>query len=138
MQKNPRTTDLSPGQGMLTSNHGDPLLLHSCKRYRGLAFFVSLAIAGVTSASALTLGSGDYQVKVDTTLSAGAAFRVEEQAADLIGIANGGTAFSVNTDDGNLNYDQGLVSSVAKATTRVWLDIDQAVAAKRELQRSGW
>lgn len=106
---------------MLTSNHGDPVLLHSCKRYPGLALFVCLAIAGVTSASALTLGSGDYQVKVDTTLSAGAAFRVEEQAADLIGIANGGTAFSVNTDDGNLNYDQGLVSSVAKATSEVEL-----------------
>ena len=46
MQKNPRTTDLSPGQGMLTSNHGDPVLLHSCKRYPGIALFVCLAIAG--------------------------------------------------------------------------------------------
>jgi len=53
----------------------------------------------------------------DTTLSYGQLYRVQSRAANLIGIANGGTARSVNRDDGNLNYDPGLVSNTVKFTT---------------------
>jgi hypothetical protein len=38
----------------------------------------------------------------------------------LIGLPSGGTAYSVNGDDGNLNFDTGMVSNALKAT----IDID--------------
>lgn len=53
----------------------------------------------------------------DTTVSVGAAIRVGDPDPKLIGIANGGTSRSVNTDDGNLNYEKGEVySATVKAT----------------------
>jgi hypothetical protein len=36
---------------------------------------------------------------------------VGSPSADIIGIANGGTAYGVNADDGNLNYKKGWVSA---------------------------
>lgn len=62
---------------------------------------------------------GEIQGSLDTTLSFGASWRVQDQDSDIIGIANDGTAYSVNADDGNLNYDKGLVSSVAKITSEL-------------------
>lgn len=54
---------------------------------------------------------------VDTTVSAGATFRMEAPDAALIGISNGGSARSVNDDDGNYGFDRGdIVSAVVKAT----------------------
>ena len=50
----------------------------------------------------------------DTTISTGAAWRVEERDEDLVGSYNGGKAPHVNGDDGNLNYDRGIVSQVSK------------------------
>ena len=41
----------------------------------------------------------------DTTVTYGRTHRAQSSSADLIGIANGGTAFSANGDDGNLNYN---------------------------------
>jgi hypothetical protein len=42
----------------------------------------------------------------DTTLTGGVLLRAADRDDDLIGVANGGTADSVNADDGDLNYDQ--------------------------------
>jgi hypothetical protein len=44
---------------------------------------------------------------------------VEDPDSDIVGTANGGSAYSVNADDGNLNYDTGIVSSVAKITSEM-------------------
>jgi hypothetical protein len=53
----------------------------------------------------------------DTTVSYGIAVRVKSPDASLIGIANGGTARSVNEDDANVFYKKNDVySSVLKAT----------------------
>lgn len=53
----------------------------------------------------------------DTTLSVGTALRSDHRDAGSVGIANGGSARSINEDDGNLNYDDGeLYSAAAKAT----------------------
>ncbi|MDA2910838.1 DUF1302 domain-containing protein [Nitrospiraceae bacterium AH_259_D15_M11_P09] len=49
----------------------------------------------------------------DTTVSLGVSVRVADRDDSLIGIANGGTATTVNTDDGNLNYKQGDITSAA-------------------------
>jgi hypothetical protein len=43
----------------------------------------------------------------DTSITLGAAFRVQHRDEDLIGVVNGGDANSINGDDGNLNFDQG-------------------------------
>ena len=62
-------------------------------------------------------------VRLDTTLSQGVTVRTAERDPDIIGIANGGTAFSVNHDDGTLNYDDGKIAqNVSRFTSD--LDID--------------
>ncbi len=69
------------------------------------------------SALALSLEAGPVEARIDTTLSAGVAFRMEDPASDQIGIANGGLARSVNDDDGNYGYEKGdVVSAALKAT----------------------
>jgi hypothetical protein len=42
----------------------------------------------------------------DTTVTIGAALRLEDRDPELVGRVNGGTANSVNVDNGNLNYDR--------------------------------
>ena len=61
---------------------------------------------------------------IDTTLSYGLMSRVEDRDDRLIGIANGGTGYSVNGDDGNLNYDEGIVSNAVKITSEMELNFD--------------
>lgn len=60
--------------------------------------------------------SGDTTIRFDSTLSVGANYRVQNPDIDIIGIANGGTARSINGDDGNLNYDRGFTALAARAT----------------------
>ncbi len=50
---------------------------------------------------------GEIKGTLDNTLSAGVAWRMEDPEDDLIGIANGGQAFSTNGDDGNLAFRKG-------------------------------
>ena len=58
----------------------------------------------------------------DTTLSAGVTWRVQDRDQNLIGVANGGNSYTINSDDGNLNYDTGIVSKVFKATSELELN----------------
>ena len=62
------------------------------------------------------------RIQLDSTISYGLTWRVEDRDKDIIGLANGGTKHSVNYDDGNLNYDTGLVSNALKLTSE--LDVD--------------
>lgn len=73
-----------------------------------------MALPGV--AGAFSFEDGDLTGSFDTTISWGALWRTEHQDSSIIGIANGGTAYSVNSDDGNQNYDTGIVSNAVKAT----------------------
>jgi Protein of unknown function (DUF1302) len=71
-----------------------------------------------TPAAALPVNLLDGQItgNFDTTISMGASVRVQDRDRDLIAIGNGGTLGSWNTDNGNLNYDNGdLTSAAAKA-----------------------
>ncbi len=53
----------------------------------------------------------------DTTLSWGVARRIQTQDPNLIGRSKpGGLAYSVNNDDGNVNYNKGLISNAIKVT----------------------
>ena len=84
---------------------------------------LSIAITAFTAtpAHAFTFSSGELEGALDTTISYGARWRVQDRDQSIIGKANGGTANSVNGDDGNLNYDKGLVSSVIKITPELVL-----------------
>ena len=68
-------------------------------------------------AFAIDISTETIKGRLDTTISTGASLRVEDRDMDLVGVANGGKAWSINGDDGNLNFDQGdLVSLNAKVT----------------------
>lgn len=85
-----------------------------------------LALAGLllpgSPGMAFEFGEGNLTGNLDTTLSYGLMWRVQDRDERLIGTANGGTARSVNYDDGNLNYKKGLVSNVAKITSELALN----------------
>ncbi len=81
----------------------------------GIFKLTSLAavLAFSTPVSALQFDKGEWSGSWDTTLSYGLGVRVQERDSALIGRANGGTSYSVNGDDGNLNFDKGDVFSNA-------------------------
>jgi hypothetical protein len=64
---------------------------------------------------------GDVQGVVNFSLAYGLLARVEERDSDLVGIGNGGNAPSVNFDDGNLNYDEGIVANQLRGTAEIAL-----------------
>ena len=49
----------------------------------------------------------DFAASFDNTVAIGAAWRTQGRDPALIGIANGGTARSVNDDNGDLNWPKG-------------------------------
>lgn len=65
--------------------------------------------------------ASEIEFRWDTTVSYGLAVRTAERNLDIVGLTNGGKAFSVNGDDGNLNYDKGIYSNAIKATTEAEL-----------------
>lgn len=95
------------------------------RRWSGLSIalllVVGLGVMAPEPAAALEHRQGEFKISWGTTLSYGAMWRVADRDPRLIGIANKGTALSVNGDDGNLNYDRGLVSNALKATTEIEL-----------------
>ncbi|WP_162306057.1 DUF1302 domain-containing protein [Oleisolibacter albus] len=79
-------------------------------------------LVGAGEAQAVQFNRGDLSGSFDTTLTLGALFRVQSADPDLIGVANGGRAYSINGDNGDLNYDKGLVSLAARATHELKLN----------------
>ncbi|MEO8101578.1 MAG: DUF1302 domain-containing protein [Betaproteobacteria bacterium] len=71
---------------------------------------VGLALAGTAGATQFSFDNG-VSGSFDTTISAGVSVRTEKPDPTLIGIANGGTARSVNEDDGDRNYKRGQAFS---------------------------
>jgi len=83
---------------------------------------LALTLVYAAPGQAVDLSSGDYTLNLDTTISWGARYRVSDRDMRLIGLPSGGSAYSVNGDDGNLNFDTGIVSNTLKAT----IDLDFA------------
>ena len=115
------------------------------RRTLGSAIAIAL-IAGVGSnAQAFEFSSGDWNGSLDTLVSYGISVRVEDRDDDLIGMANinpliGNSPlavqvaapgrFSVNSDDGNLNYDKGdPFSNAIKATTELSINYRENTGA---------
>ena len=88
--------------------------------FRTGSLLITTLILGILSASPLAafqFDYGDVSGSLDSTLSYGTSWRVSDPDPDLIGTAAGGDARSVNFDDGNQNYDTGLISNVLKITS---------------------
>ncbi len=90
-----------------------------------------LIVTGVSSSAALaaSFDLGPINGRIDSTVSAGAAWRVEEQSRQIIGRSNTtadgapGQAFSTNGDDGNLAFDKGdMISGGLKLTSTMYLN----------------
>lgn len=101
----------------------DPVKVVACPRapFRPKTPVVIMAAAmtmlAALPASAFQFELGPIQGNLDNTISYGALWRAQGRSDSLVGIANGGSARSVNGDDGNLNYDAGdIVNQVFRAT----------------------
>ncbi|MFN7835709.1 MAG: DUF1302 domain-containing protein [Burkholderiaceae bacterium] len=82
-----------------------------------IGFTVLAALTRPAHAFEFAAADGELKGSLDTTISYGALWRAQSRDPANVGITNGGTARSVNDDDGNLNYGRGdLVSSLVKAT----------------------
>ncbi len=71
---------------------------------------ITAAIILTTSAAtlqAVEFGTGDWVYNFDSTWTVGSSWRVEDRDSKLVGISNGGSAWTTNGDDGNLNFDSG-------------------------------
>jgi len=86
------------------------------RRFAGVVVLALAAALVPRAADAIDLSSGEFRLNLDTTLSWGAAYRLDDRDPAIIGLDNGGTAYSVNGDDGNLNYDTGIFSNALQAT----------------------
>lgn len=75
------------------------------------------ALLAAVTASALTFSHGDINGSFDTTISVGGIYRLDDPDPDLYGTSNGGNANSVNSDNGNLNFEKGWVSKAVKVTS---------------------
>jgi Protein of unknown function (DUF1302) len=83
---------------------------------KGAALAVGLALAGSANAVQFKFDDG-VTGSFDTTISYGLSVRTQDPMRSLIGIANGGSARSVNEDDGTRNYGKGnAFANVLKAT----------------------
>ena len=89
------------------------------KRSPAAVAAAALAMSGASS-FAVSFESGEVSGSFDTTLSLGGIWRTENPSDNIVGTVNGGTAFSVNYDDGTLNFDRyDIASSVAKITSEL-------------------
>lgn len=97
----------------------------------GGASLLAVAVAAATPAHAVEFRNGELTGSFDTTLSIGSSFRVADSDPKNLGIpdANGtasgsytGARYSLNGDDGNYNYDKGLISLAASGTSELALN----------------
>ncbi len=92
------------------------MIKHTNKKTSGTVVLALTAAGSVLLPIAAS--AAEWSFHNDNRLTVGAAMRTESRDPDLIGIGNGGNAFSTNGDDGNLAFDAGdIVSAAAKLTS---------------------
>jgi len=85
-----------------------------------IAILLCITVLMPSDSSGFELYSeNDLDISLDSTLSYGLQYRVQDRDKGIVGISNGGEAYSVNYDDGNLNYDKGIVSNAIKITSEL-------------------
>ncbi len=91
----------------------------------GLAALIAAAgvLAALVAAPLTAIGgsNGEFTWSWDNTLSYGLLWRISNQDEAIVGRAAGGTAYSVNGDDGNQNYGKGIASNAAKWNSEIQL-----------------
>lgn len=113
-----RTTTPNGNPHTIEDRHMNPNLRKTAIAAAAAATCCMLAFP----AQAFEAEKGGVRAHIDTKLSMGVAWRADTRDADLVGISNGGNAYSTNGDDGNLAYDSGdVVSSAAKITSDLTL-----------------
>lgn len=91
----------------------------------GLVWAMGVWLLLASPAAGIQFDAGEMTGSLDTTISYGLSWRVSDRDDNLIGLANGGNAFSVNGDDGNLNYGREIYSNALKATSELDLQYRQ-------------
>ncbi len=81
-----------------------------------LAGILALVFTAPAEGIDLAGKSSNFSLNLDVTLSYGVRYRAEERDPAIYSHHEGGTAWSGNGDDGNLNFDKGIVSNTPKAT----------------------
>ncbi|NOY67256.1 MAG: DUF1302 domain-containing protein [Gammaproteobacteria bacterium] len=79
-------------------------------------------LATIAPVTAIEIDYNGITGNFDTTVSWGAAQRIQSRNPAIIANSAGGTSFSANTDDGNKNYNKGLISNVFKVTNDIDVD----------------
>jgi len=87
--------------------------LSTLKNTTVLTGFAALAVGMSSPAQAVDFRRGDIQGSFDSTYTVGGAIRTSSRDPRLVGLANGGSAYSINNDNGNLNFDKGDFTSLA-------------------------
>ncbi|SEQ03271.1 Protein of unknown function [Solimonas aquatica] len=78
----------------------------------------AVAMLGTAPAWASSATVYGLTLDLDNHFSAGGAWRMQSRDMRLVGIGNGGSAYSTNNDDGDLAFDRGdMVSAAAKLTS---------------------
>lgn len=90
--------------------------MHKLTARLGIAVAL-LAAADVTCAASFTVR--DLQGIYNARVSYGALYRLRDRDPDLIAVSSNGKYPSANTDDGNLNYGEGLVSQTVRASAEM-------------------
>jgi hypothetical protein len=80
---------------------------------------LALTAVGAAPAAAEPFRIGEVEGTANVELSYGLLARVEGRNPELVAITSGGTSVSANFDDGNLNYDRGIVSNMLHANLEV-------------------
>ncbi len=65
------------------------------------------------AAHAVPIGDGEGEITIDTTISHGVAYRVGDRDESVLGI---------NSDDGDRNYDRGLISNTSRIISEIDVD----------------
>ncbi len=88
-------------------------------RRQCLLLFISviIAIPSMTARAQSSEDGSNFEVNIDTNISHGLTYRMKERDQQLIDS-------DPNGDDGNLNFDKGLISSVTKVTTEIDVESD--------------
>ena len=84
-----------------------------------VATAVVLAALVAAPVAAIDGQNGEFTWSWDNTLSYGLLWRISNPDPAIVGLAAGGTAYSVNGDDGNQNYEKGIASNAAKWSSEI-------------------
>jgi len=80
-------------------------------QFAKLPLALAVAASMSTPASAFQFYMGEMEANLDTFISAGASWRLEDPDEYLYGVGNGGKGGSINSDDGTLNFEKNSTYS---------------------------